>query len=382
MLKILSGLCIILSISSACVLAPDHTSPIEASTKDSADDISVSDYVVGLTVPWDFEFAPDKTLYITERPGRIRVVRDGQLVKKALHTLDDVVCKGESGLMGLALHPDFSTNGWLYVCYSTKKEASIINRIKRFRVNNDTLTDGKVLLDDIPGAQVHDGCGLRFGPDKKLYITTGEATKKEYAQKFDSLLGKTLRINDDGTIPSDNPFYNKAGARQEIWSLGHRNAQGIDFQPGSDIMFQTEHGPSGFDGPGGGDEVNIVRAGDNLGWPIVHHDKKKPGYRSPLLEFTPAIAPAGASFYRSAKVKKWSGNLFFACLKGQSVMRIELSGEKVVHQERLFHKKFGRIRHVAEGPDGALYFSTSNRDGRGEPKAPDDRIIRAMPTSG
>ncbi|HEY0406878.1 MAG TPA: PQQ-dependent sugar dehydrogenase, partial [Pyrinomonadaceae bacterium] len=213
----------------------------------------------------------------------------------------------------------------------------------------------------------------------KLYITTGDATERALAQRLDSLAGKTLRLNDDGTVPADNPFVGTEGARPEIWTYGHRNSQGLDWQPGTNLMFQTEHGPSGFDGPCGGDEVNIVERGKNYGWPLISHRETQAGLESPLLEYTPACAPASGIFYKGAAFQKFRGNFFFGCLRGQALMRIVLDGRRVVSEERLLDAQYGRIRDVAEGPDGALYFSTSNRDGRGSPATDDDRIMRLTP---
>jgi glucose/arabinose dehydrogenase len=172
---------------------------------------------------------------------------------------------------------------------------------------------------------------------------------------------------------------NRQDARPEIWSYGHRNAQGLDFQPGSGLMFQTEHGPSGFDGPGGGDEVNIVEKGKNYGWPVVHHNETRAGMEPHLLVYTPAVAPASGMFYRGSAFRELQGNFFFGALRGESIIRVVLDGRRVVSQERLVEGRYGRIREIAEGPDGAIYFSTSNRDGRGKPANDDDRIIRLVP---
>jgi glucose/arabinose dehydrogenase len=196
---------------------------------------------------------------------------------------------------------------------------------------------------------------------------------------MDSLAGKTLRLNDDGTVPPDNPFVSQQGARPEIWTYGHRNPQGIDFQPGTNLMFETEHGPSGFDGPGGGDEVNIVERGKNYGWPLIHHQQTREGLESPLLEYTPACAPASGMFYRGSLFAQFRGNFFFGCLRGERLIRVVLDGRKVVSQEDLLKGKYGRIREVAEGPEGAIYFSTSNKDGRGSPAKDDDRILKLVP---
>jgi len=196
---------------------------------------------------------------------------------------------------------------------------------------------------------------------------------------LDSLGGKTLRLNDDGTVPQDNPFVNQPGARPEIWTYGNRNSQGFDWQPGTNLLFETEHGPSGFDGPGGGDEVNILERGKNYGWPVIHHTETKAGMQSPLLEYTPAVAPSGATFYRGSAFPDFHDNFFFACLRGECMIRVVLEGRRVVSQERLLNGQYGRLRDVTEGPEGAIYFCTSNRDGRGKPARDDDRILRLVP---
>ena len=187
------------------------------------------------------------------------------------------------------------------------------------------------------------------------------------------------RVNDDGSAPADNPFVGQDGVPPTIWSYGHRNAQGIDWQPGTGLQFQTEHGPSGNDGPGGGDEVNIVERGKNYGWPVIHHGETKEGMESPLLEYTPAVAPASGRFYTGSLFPAFKGDFFFGCLRGETLIRVRLEGRKVVSQERLLQGVFGRLRAVAIGPDGAIYVSTSNRDGRSSPAAEDDRILRLRP---
>jgi aldose sugar dehydrogenase len=317
-------------------------------------------------------------MFFTERPGRVRVVVNGQLRAQPLLVIDDVEPTGESGLMGLTLHPQFASNHFLYLAYAYKGATQLV-RVVRYREAETGLTDRQVIIENIPAAQYHAGCRLGFGPDGKLYITTGDATQRALAQKLDSLAGKTLRLNDDGSVPTDNPFVGQQNARPEIWSVGHRNAQGMDWQPGSGLMFQTEHGPSGFDGPGGGDEVNIVERGKNYGWPTIHHKATAPGLEAPLLEYTPAVAPGSGSFYRGSAFPQFKGNFFFGCLKGERIIRVVLDGRRVVSQEELIKGKYGRIREVVEGPDGGLYFSTSNQDGRGNPARDDDRIIRLVP---
>jgi glucose/arabinose dehydrogenase len=338
----------------------------------------VETVVSGLEVPWSIVWAPDGRMIFTERPGRVRVFENGKLRPQPLFVVPDVEPGGESGLMSVALHPQFATNHWLYLSYAYKGEGQRV-RVVRYREGAGTLTDRKVIIENIPAAQFHAGCRLRFGPDGKLYVTTGDATERELAQQLDSIAGKTLRLNDDGSVPQDNPFVGQANARPEIWTYGNRNGQGIDFQPGTNLCFETEHGPSGFDGPGGGDEVNILEKGKNYGWPVIHHTATHAGMESPLLEYTPACAPGSGMFYRGNAFPQFKGNFFFGCLRGTRLIRVVLDGRRVVSQENLLSDKYGRIRDVAEGPDGNLYFSTSNRDGRGSPAADDDRIIRLTP---
>jgi glucose/arabinose dehydrogenase len=351
-----------------------------ASSQQTNTEFKVEKVVGGLEVPWSIVWAPDGRMIFTERPGRVRVFEKGALREKPLFVVPDVEQRGESGLMSVALHPQFATNRFLYLSYAYSTGGTLV-RVVRYRETPEGLVDRQVIIENIPAAQFHAGCRIRFGPDGKLYITTGDATKRDLAQKLDSLAGKTLRLNDDGSVPQDNPFVGQKDARPEIWSVGHRNAQGLDFQPGSNLMFQTEHGPSNFDGPPGGDEVNIVEKGKNYGWPTIHHNQTGAGLEPPLLEYTPACAPASGAFYRGSVLPRFKGNFFLGCLRGERLIRVVLDGRRVVSQEDLI-KDYGRIRDVAEGPDGFLYFSTSNRDGRGKPTSDDDRILRLVPVGG
>lgn len=355
----------------------------DAQQRGAAVQFRIETVAANLEVPWSIVFAPDGRMFFTERPGRIRVFEQGRLRPEPLATLQDVEPSGESGLMGLTLHPQFASNRLLYLAYAYRDQKQQLVRVVRYRETGTGLGERKLIIEAIPAAQYHAGTRLRFGPDAKIYITTGDATDRNLAQRLDSLAGKTLRLNDDGTAPPDNPFVNQPNARPEIYSLGHRNAQGLDFQPGTNLMFQTEHGPSGFDGPGGGDEVNIVERGKNYGWPTVHHREARAGMESPLLEYTPALAPASGMFYRGTAAAsgfpQFRGNFFFGNLRGECIVRVVLDGRRVVSQERLLEKQYGRIRDITEGPDGAIYFSTSNRDGRGTPAKDDDRILRLVP---
>src|SRR3989440_748517 len=379
--QLIGALALALSLLLACGQPPRGRGAGEvATTADGAASFRVETVVSNLEVPWSIVFTPDGRMLFTERPGRVRVFENGRLRPEPLAVIPDVEPTGESGLMGLALHPQFSQNHLLYLAYAYRSSGDERVRVVRFREAGNGLTDRKLIIEDIPAAQFHAGTRLRFGPDGKLYVTTGDATTREIAQRLDSLGGKNLRLNDDGTVPPDNPFVNQPNARPEIWTYGHRNSQGIDWQPGTDLLFETEHGPSGFDGPGGGDEGNIVERGKNYGWPVIHHRATKEGMESPLLEYTPACAPASGAFYRGSALAQFKGNFFFGCLAGRGLQRVVLDGRRVVTQERLLEKQYGRIRDVTEGPDGALYFFRSNRARRGSPAlAADHSIGRVAP---
>ena len=353
------------------------TTQTSGETNQNASKFRVETVAGNLEVPWAIAFLPDGKVLVTERPGRIRIIENGKLRPEPVHTVADVEPSSESGLMDLSVHPNFAENKFVYIAYAYRGDGKRV-RIVRFKFDGGKFIEPKTIIEDIPAAPNHAGTRARFGPDGKLYITTGDATEKEIAQKTDSLGGKTLRLNDDGTVPQDNPFVGNKNYRPEIWTIGHRNAQGLDWSP-EGLMFQTEHGPSGFDGRGGGDEVNIVERGKNYGWATISHKETKAGLESPLLEYTPACAPASGMFYTGAAFPEFKNNFFFGCLRGQRIIRVILDGRRVVRQENLLEEKYGRIREISEAPDGSIWFTTSNRDGRGSPAKDDDRILRIVP---
>jgi glucose/arabinose dehydrogenase len=333
----------------------------------------------GLEVPWALAFTgtlpgadaqtpPGPYILVTERPGRLRLIANGELLAEPMATLN-VVAVSESGLMGLALDPDFASNGHLYVMYTYLAETG--NLISRLTVNGTRAGEEMVLLDGIPGNRNHDGGRLKFGPDGKLYATAGDAGEANLAQDPSSLAGKILRLNPDGSVPDDNPF-----PGSPVYSYGHRNPEGLAWHPESGALFSTEHGSSAHD------EVNRIAPGANYGWPRVRGQENAEGMVAPVLESGEETwAPAGAAFYDGELLGPWQGNLFFGALRGQHLHRLVLAGPdqtQVVEEERLFEGEYGRIRAVEMGPDGALYFSTSNRDGRGSPAAEDDRILRLV----
>ena len=341
-------------------------------------EVRLETVVSHLEVPWSLAFSPDGRLFLSERPGRIRVVRGGVLDPQPWATLP-VRAVGEGGLMGLVLSPTFDREPWVYVCYTYADQGQAENRISRLREVDGRGVGEQILLDRFPGEVIHDGCRLKFGPDGKLYATTGDAAQRSRAQDLTSLSGKILRLNPDGSVPADNPF----GPTSPIYTYGHRNPQGLAFDPRSGALFATEHGPSGEVGIGAYDEVNVIVAGSNYGWPVVIGAPGLAPYRDPLLAYPDAaVPPAGATFYLSQRIPQWTGNFFFASLGARHLQRVVFNGGgDVVAIERLFDGVFGRLRDVIEGPDGALYVTTSNRDGRGSPVPDDDRVLRIVPAS-
>ena len=383
-IKILSRLFFLTILFSqlACAESEADFPPLPAS-KD-VPKLRVETVATNLEIVWSIVFAPDGRVFFTERPGRVRVIENGKLRAAPFFAVPDVEPSGESGLMGMTLHPAFSENRFVYLAYAYRDKGNQRVRVARYRESGGGLTEAKTIIENIPASRYHAGTRLRFGPDGRLYITTGDATNQSEAQKLSTLAGKTLRLNDDGSVPADNPFAGQTGARAEIWTYGHRNAQGMDFQPETGLMFQTEHGPSLIDGVSlfkrsGGDEVNIVEKGKNYGWAKISHRMKREGMETPLMEYSPAIAPASGMFYRGSLFPVFKGNFFIGALKGQTIVRLVLDGRRVVSQDKLLEKQYGRIREVAEAPDGSIYFSTSNRDGRGSPVPEDDRILRIVP---
>jgi glucose/arabinose dehydrogenase len=326
----------------------------------------------GLDTPWAIAFAPDRRIFVTERPGRIRVIKDGQLQKEPWLQIE-VYEAGEAGLMGLALDPEFERNQFVYVAYTYRNSAGQTrNRLARLREASGKGMIDKVLSDEARGARNHNGARVKCGPDGKLYWTMGDAQDAGLAQKLSSLNGKILRINRDGTIPPDNPFKDSP-----VYSFGHRNPQGLAWQPGTGRLYATEHGPSGFQGCCR-DELNFIEPGKNYGWPVITGDETREKMAAPVLHAgrNETWAPAGAAFVTRGP---WAGSLVFTGLRGQALYRVVLDKNdprKAGAFERHWVREFGRLRDVVEGPDGALYVLTSNRDGRGKPASEDDRVLR------
>ena len=328
----------------------------------------------GLKVPWELRFLPDGRQIFTERIGRVRIVEKGKLLEEPALTLP-AAQGNKMGLLGLVLAPDFEKTGHLFLAWDKQLgERRFELRMERYRLDGNKLVEPKTIVEGIAANQNHTGCRLEFGPDGKLYMTTGDADQADGSQKLDQLHGKILRFNADGSVPADNPFAGREGARPEIWSYGHRNPQGLAFQPGTGRLYESEHGPLH------GDEVNLIEKGANYGWPVISHRREAEGMRTPLIEVTPAVGPGRLLFYQGKAFPELRGSLLLCCLRGSAVFRISLGGDGLpTHIERLWHQKWGRIRFISEAPDGSLWLGTSMQDPpEGKPNEGDDRLIRIV----
>ncbi len=328
----------------------------------------------GLEAPWALDFSEDGRLFFTERVGRVGVIEGGEA--RTLLTLDVVAAPGEEGgLLGLALHPAFSVNRLVYLYYTYRDGSGTWNRVSRFEEGAQGLVNETLVLDGIPAGRIHDGGRIKFGPDGKLYVTTGETGRGALAQDLGSLAGKILRINPDGTVPGDNPF-----PGSPVYSYGHRNPQGLAWHPLTGALYSTEHGPSGERLQFAHDEINLIEPGGNYGWPEVIGAPGDPRFVDPLYQTgRDTWAPSGAAFYSGSLYPGWGNALLVATLRGQHLRLISFKPPGYVEVESsisLYQGVFGRLRDVAQGPDGYIYFCTSNRDGRGTPGEGDDRILR------
>ena len=321
----------------------------------------------GLEIPWDLDFLPDGRALVTERPGRVRLLdADGTLRPQPVARVA-VSAKGEGGLLGLAVDPAFASNRFVYL-YSTTAKGM---RLERRRWTGSELTPDASLVAGIAAGSVHDSGRIGFGPDGRLYVATGDAGRPALAQDPASPNGKLLALTPE-------QYRGHALVRPAVVALGLRNPQGFDWDPATGALVANDHGPSGFDGPEGYDEVNRIVQGRNYGWPKAIGVATRGGaYAAPLQVYRQAIAPSGGAFVRRPG-SLWTGSYLLAALRGQSLRRLVLSGGRVVVDEPVL-RGYGRLRTVKEGPDGRLYVLTSNRDGRGHPVAGDDRILAVTP---
>jgi aldose sugar dehydrogenase len=366
------------SISIACAAGLLAFGPCPANAQSfhsAAGDLVVQTVASGLSHPWAIAFLPDGRLLVTERPGRMRIIgKDGKL-SPALAGVPKVMASGQGGLHDVVLDRNFAQNQTIYFCYAEPADGGGRTALARARLVDEgvpRLDDVKVIFhqDGPLSSGNHFGCRIVQTPDDNLFMTAGEHfTTRDQAQNLGNHLGKIIRIRPDGSVPPDNPFVGRAGAKPEIWSYGHRNAQGLALHPSSGKLWEHEHGPRG------GDEVNLIEKGKNYGWPVIgfgidysgvkiHESTHKAGMEQPLWYWVPSIAPSGMAFYTGELFPAWRGNLFVGALAGQLLARLELDGDKVVKEERLLRELRERIRDVRQGPDGALWLLTDNSSGR------------------
>jgi glucose/arabinose dehydrogenase len=338
--------------------------------------IDVEPIAQGLSHPWAIEFLPDGNMIVTERGGKMRIVTKAGNLGEPLRGLPDVDVGGQGGLLDVALHPDFARNRLVYWSYSEAGKGGNSTAVARGRLSEDntSLIDVEVIFSQKPKvpSRQHFGSRLVFDGNGHLFVTLGERSRERFrkqAQDLNSHLGKVVRLTEEGGVPQDNPFVNKPGALPEIWSYGHRNPQAAAINPATGALWEIEHGPRG------GDEINIPEPGRNYGWPVVSYGvnysgtpvgsgkKSAPGMEAPIYQWTPVISPSGMLFYTGEVFPQWKGNLFVGGLSAQALVRLELDGNKVTHEERLLRDLGLRIRDVAQGPDGSLFVVTDEDEG-------------------
>ncbi|MFH1121164.1 MAG: PQQ-dependent sugar dehydrogenase [Bacteroidota bacterium] len=341
--------------------------------------VDTSTVKTGLDTPWEILWGPDDFIWFTERQGTVSRLNPANGQRTIILTVPDVFEYGEGGLLGMALHPDFSIQPYVYLVYNYTSGSSIKERLVRYTWNSSVLINQETLIEGISANSYHDGSRLVFGPDGKLYMSTGDAGNTGNSQNMNSLSGKILRINPDGSIPSDNPY-----TGSYIWSIGHRNAQGLTFSPGG-ILYSSEHGPDTDD------ELNIIESGRNYGWPEVAgfcdqsaelnfcNDNE---VREPLVVWTPTLAVAGISYYGHPDIPEWQNSVLMTSLKAGKLVSLKLSsnGMSITEQADWFVNHFGRLRDICVSPDGRVFLAVSNRDGRGTPRPGDDRIVEIKAT--
>ena len=324
----------------------------------------------GLDHPWGLAFLPDGDMLITERDGNLRLFRDGALDPTPVPGVPRVAATGQGGLLDVVLHPRFAETRLVYLSYAGSGTGGLGTEVARARYAGGRLEGLQTIYVAKPKSSGgrHFGSRLAFGPDGFLYVTAGERGSPDRAQDLNDPAGSVLRLTEDGGIPPGNPFAGQPGVRPEIYSYGHRNPQGLAVHPETGQLWAVEHGPRG------GDELNLLAPGTNYGWPVITYGRSyvgfsigegmsKPGMAQPQRYWVPSISPSGLAFYTGAAFPEWRGNLFLGALSGQALVRLELDGTKVIHEERLLEALDERIRDVRQGPDGRLYLLTDSSRG-------------------
>jgi glucose/arabinose dehydrogenase len=333
---------------------------------------SVATVAEGLGNPWSLAFLPNGDMLVTERPGRLRIIRDGKLDPRAIGGTPKVAARGQGGLLDVIVDPDFADNQLIYLSYSGADGSRAGTEVVRARFDGKSLSDVQLLFRAEPKTRGGRHFGSRLVIDREgfLFISLGDrGDHMKEAQNTGTHLGSIIRINRDGSVPGDNPFAGKDEAKPEIWSYGHRNVQGMTMHPETGAIWAQEHGPRG------GDEVNVIKRGANFGWPaitygidysgaIISDKTEAPGMEQPVVYWVPSIAPSGMAFYQGDKFPQWRGDLFVGALAGRHLRRLELDGDKVTAQEVLLNDLAERIRDVRSGPDGFLYVLTDSANGR------------------
>ena len=324
----------------------------------------------GLDYPWSMAILPNGDVLITERSGKLRIVRGGRLDRRSVPGVPDSVQENQGGLLDIALHPDFAKNRLVYLSYTGGADEELGTEVGRGRFDGERLVGFRKILDAGPKSDGgrHFGSRLVFDRQGYLFVTSGDRASPSRAQRLDDLAGKIIRIGDDGRIPPDNPFVGRAGARPEIYSYGNRNPQGLALHPVTGRIWAAEHGPRG------GDEINLIARGVNYGWPVITYGRSYAGFKigegthksgmaQPVRYWVPSISPSGMVFYTGNDFPAWRGNLFLGALSGQVLVRLEMDGNRVVREERLLRRLDERIRDVRQGPDGKLYILTDSSEG-------------------
>jgi len=363
----------ILTLCLMMVLGAFHLNSVLAQTIQSEkQSFRVVTLTQGLQYPWSLAFLPDGRLLITERAGRLRIVqKDFTLDPKPVSGLPEIVASGQGGLFDVVLHPQYSKNGWIYFAYSEPGIGGWGTALSRGKLVGHQMTNVQVLFSMEPKtpSNHHFGGRIAFDEAGHVYLTLGDRGEMVRAQLLGDHAGSIIRLHDDGKVPKDNPFINRPGAKPEKFTLGNRNVQGVAIHPKTGEVWTHEHGPQG------GDEINIIKPSRNYGWPIITYGVNygigtkigegtaKAGLEQPLHVWVPSIAPSGMAFYKGSEFANWNNSLFIGALRAETLVRLELKGDKVVHEERLLQGSIGRIRDVRLGPDQFIYLLTDERAG-------------------